>query len=323
VSEKGREKRDQIRSLGSRTIAAYAAGHHGVIDDEELHALGFDKHAIGRRRANGLLHELYPGVYAVGHRSVSPRGRLFAAVVACGPKAALSHRSGAYLADLRSAPARIEVTIPRGAKGPRGIKTHESRMLDERDVTTIDGIRVTTVARTLLDLAAIAGPRELKRALDRAERLELFDLRAIDDVFSRARGRRGARALREAVEDWRPRFTRQELEDRFFDLCEEAGFSLPLTNVVVAGYEVDAYWPEQRLVVELDSWTWHRTREDHERDAAKTADLELAGERVIRPTWNEVTKHKPRTIRRLRKLLGGYETVTGTAALVPTLPAGS
>jgi hypothetical protein len=180
---------------------------------------------------------------------------------------------------LRGAPARIEVTVPHGGRGPKTIRVYQSRILDEHDFTVIDGIRVTTVARTLLDLAGAVPPRELKRTLDRAERLELFDRRAIEDVLSRARGRRGAKALRHAIEAWRPRFTRQELEDRFFDLCEQAGFPLPLTNVSVAGCEVDAYWPQARLVVEL------------------------AGQRVMRPTWNEVTKYKQRTIRRLRTLL--------------------
>jgi Transcriptional regulator, AbiEi antitoxin len=285
-------------------IAAFAATHHGVIYDEELHALGLDKHAIARRRANGLLHELYPGVYAVGHRAVSARGRLFAAVVACGRRAALSHRSGAYLWDVRGMPARIEVTVPHGGRGPNGVRTHQSRILDDRDITVIDGIRVTTLPRTLLDLAAVLTPRELRRAIDRAERLELLDLRAIDDVLARARGRRGAKALRTALAEWRPRHTRQELEDRFYDLVEQADLPLPQANVLVRGeretHEVDAYWHEYGLVVELDSFGFHRTRLDHERDAAKTADLELAGLTVMRVSWGEVTRHRARTLRRLR-----------------------
>jgi hypothetical protein len=157
-------------------------------------------------------------------------------------------------------------------------------------------------------LAVVVPPRDLARAIDRAERLEVFDLAAVDDVLSRANRRPGARALREAVEAWRPRNTRKELEDRFADLVVTHDLPCPLTNALVHGdsgtaYEVDAYWPEHNLIVELDSWSFHRTRLDHRHDAEKQADLELAGHRITRIDWHQTTAHATRTARRISSLL--------------------
>jgi hypothetical protein len=182
-------------------------------------------------------------------------------------------------------------------------------MLLPGDVTELHGIPVTTVARTLLDLAGVASARELARAVDAAERRDLFDLAAVDDVLARARGRRGVVALRDAIAAWRPRYTRSELEDRFAALVEKAGLPPPQLNVLLDGehaqHEVDAFWPATWLVVELDSFAYHRTRRDRERDAARDADLELAGYRVVRLTWDEATMHAERTVRRLRRLTRG------------------
>jgi hypothetical protein len=190
-------------------------------------------------------------------------------------------------------------------------------MQDPRDFTTVDGIRVTTVARTLLDLAAVVNAQHLARAVDRAERLELFDLAAVNDVLSRAKSRRGAAALRRAIAAWRPQHTRSELEKKLQELLrvdapelllrDQPETSRPRFNAMVDGdertHEVDAFWPSHGLIVELDSFAYHRTRADLERDGATTADLELAGYRVIRLTWSDLTVHKSRTIRRLRRLL--------------------
>jgi very-short-patch-repair endonuclease len=189
-------------------------------------------------------------------------------------------------------------------------------MLEPVDFARVDGIQVTGIARTLLDLAGEVTPLELARAVDRTERLDLFDLAAVDEVLARARGRRGAAALRRAVAAWRPRQTRSELEDRHLELLEEAGLPRPLFNVLLQGelgsHEVDTVWPSQRLVVQLDGFAYHRTRRDQERDAATDADLELAGYRVVRLTWDDVTARPNRTARRLRLLLLEQESASDT-----------
>jgi very-short-patch-repair endonuclease len=184
---------------------------------------------------------------------------------------------------------------------------HRSRILVDDDVATLDHIPVTTVARTLLDLAGVVPARDLERAVDRAERLDLFDLAAVECVLSRAGGRRGVATLRRCIAAWQPRHTRSELEDRHQELVRAAGLPAPQLNVLLDGeqrtHEVDAFWPSHRLVVQLDGFAYHRTRRDRQRDAAGQADLELAGYRVLRLSWDDVVVHDRRTVRRLRQLL--------------------
>ena len=290
-------------------MAELAGRQHGVVSVPQLRAAGLSKSTVHRWVTGGRLHRLHVGVYAVGHASVTIYGRYMAAVLACGPDAMLSHRSAGSIRDLRTSRGRIEVTSPRQL-GPRpGVLIHRSRTLCEEDCGELHGIPVTTVARTLLDLAAVLPPRELARALDRAERLNLFDLAEIHAALGRARGRRGAAALRRAIAEWEPHHTRSELEDRFRELVSGAGLPPPRMNLQLRGasrtHEVDALWPASRLVVELDGFAFHRTRSDRERDAARDADLEVAGYRVMRLTWDEVTVHRARTLRRLRLLLEG------------------
>jgi hypothetical protein len=310
----GRRKKDSPPKAGAPSgeasgvdLARIAADQYGIVSVRQLRALGFDDFATKRRVTWGFLHPVYRGVYAVGHRSLSVRGTYLAAVLACGPRSALSHRAAAAIWNLWPRWPRVEVTVPRGRVGPSAIRVYRSRMLNRTDFTVVDGIRTTTVARTLLDLAGAVSGRQLGRAIDRAERQDLFDLSDVEQVLSRAGGRSGASALCQALERWRPRNTRSELEDRWLDLVQEAGAPEPQTNVLVQGeryvHEVDAFWPDHRLVVELDSFAHHRTRRDHERDAATSADLELAGHHVVHLSWDDVVVRREETCRRLRRLL--------------------
>ena len=123
-------------------------------------------------------------VYAVGENALSTRGMYLAAVMACGPRAALSHRSAAGLWEIRQSSGRIEVTVPEVSRRVAGIRTYRTRMLHPQDFTVVDGIPVTSVARTLLDLAAVLRPPDLEAALDRAERLRIFDLSAVVEVLT-------------------------------------------------------------------------------------------------------------------------------------------
>ena len=199
------------------------------------------------------------------------------------------------------------MTIPRDRDGPSGVRVHRSRMLDPVDFTVVDGIPVTTVARTLLDLAGVVSEQHLARAVDRAERLELFDLAAIEDLLLRARGKRGAAVLRRVIAEYRPLNVHEGLEELFAALVKSGLLAQPRYNAFVDGerrtHQVDAYWPEHRLVVELDSYAFHRSRADLKRDADKQADLELAGHRVTRLTWDDVVTNVDRTLRRLHRLL--------------------
>ena len=289
-----------------QAIARLAGRQHGVIARTQLARIGLDRFAIARRVAAGTLHPLHGGrVFAVGLDPLSMRGRYLAAVMAGGSSAVLSHRSAAALWELRANSTRTEITVRRGRGPIAGVQTHSSRGLGAADVTSRDGIPITSVARTLLDLGAVVKMPELLNAIDRSERLGLFDLTAVVDVLDRANGRKGARALRRAVADYRPSTQKSELERRFRELIETApDITTPFFNAAVHGeqgtHEVDAFWPEERLAVQVDGFEFHRTRRDRERDAASDADLELAGSRVLRLTWDDVTVHGERTLRRLR-----------------------
>jgi very-short-patch-repair endonuclease len=288
-------------------LAELAGRQHGVVSARQLRELEFDRSTIARRVEAGFLHPLHRAVYAVGHISVSLRGRYLAAVLACGPGAALSHRSAADLWGLRPSTGRIEVTVSRKGVGLPGLVVHRSRLTDPSDFTVVDSIRTTTVARTLLDLAGAVSPKDLAAAVDRAERMEVFDLLAIEDLLRRVTGRRGTDALKRAIMAWRPGHTRSELEDRYKELVRAAALPTPLCNVLLTGesgtHEVDAFWPLHRLVIQLDGFAYHRTRRDRERDASVDADLELGGYRIVHLTWDDVVVHPKRTVRRLARAL--------------------
>lgn len=306
-----------VPSDAGRAVAELATRQHGVVSVAQLRRIGLDSSAVARRAAAGRLHSIHRGVYAVGHRSITRRGQYLAAVLACGPEAALSHRSAADLWGLRRDSTCIEVTAPRRRAGLPGIVVHRSRLADPADFDSIDGIRVTSVARTLLDLAVVVTARELARAVDRAERLELFDLISVEDLLNRASRRAGRRSLRNAIEGWQPSYTRSELEDRFQELVRRAKLPPPQINVLLRGeraaHEVDCFWPSRRLVVQLDGFAYHRTRRDRERDSTTDADLELAGFRVLRLTWDDVAVHGYRTVRRLRQALSSPPMATASA----------
>lgn len=237
-------------------MASLAVRQHGVVTRCQLERIGLRSGAIGHRIDAGRLHRVHRGVYAVGHPLLMPEGRLMAAVLACGEGAVLSHRSAALLWDLRpSAATRVDVTIPsRAGRRPRaGIRIHRPRSLPDDEVTRHRGIPVTTVARTLLDFAAVAAESSLERAVDRSEELRVFDLGAVQAVLDAHPGRAGSAALTAALERRAPvAITRSGLEERFLAVCSAEGVPRPLVNERLGPYEVDFLWPDERLVVETD-----------------------------------------------------------------------
>lgn len=250
--------------------------------------LGLSRDAIQGRIDRGSLHRLYRGVYAVGHRRLTLRGRWMAAVLAGGPDALLSHRSAAALWELRPPPSGpIDVTVPgRRRRGHAGIRIHNVRALHDDDRTTVDGIPVTAVHRTLLDVAEHARPQQLRLALEAADRRELLDGRTLEALCLRSRGRHGISPLRAAFAALRgpAPWTQSELERAFLALIREAGLPEPQANVIVEGFLVDLWWPDQRLVVEIDSYEFHKGRKRFDGDRLRDTKLQLAGCRVLRVT---------------------------------------
>jgi very-short-patch-repair endonuclease len=272
-------------------LSALAGRQHGVVTRAQLRALGVGDHGVYARVRTGRLHRAYRGVYAVGHRRLTREGRLIAAVLACGHGAVLSHASAAALWEIRASAATvIDVTVPsqNGRTRVPGIRIHRSRRLGPGDVTRKDGIAITTVARTLLDLADVLSRRALKRAIDETEYLRLFDLTAIVAVVRSNPGRRGKRLLELCGAP--PQLTRSELEQRFLALVERAGLPQPRVAARVLGYEVDFFWPEAELVVETDGWAAHGTRAAFERDRARDRRLLRSGICSIRVTASDVAR---------------------------------
>jgi hypothetical protein len=288
-------------------VAELAERQHGVVALRQLRALGLGLGAIKRRSKNGRLHLLHVGVYAVGHRRLTAKGHRMAAVLACGPEAVLGYRDAAALWGLRqTARMKIDVIAPRSVHPRPGIDIHRVRALHPDACTVDEGIPVTTVARTLLDLSDVVRPREVERCFDEAERLRLLDLRAVEAVCARGHGRRGLKVLRPLLEDRRPSLldTRSPLEASFLPFCRRHGLPLPAVNVAVGEFIVDALWSEQGLVAELDSWEFHgKTRAAFERDRRRDATLLLAGHRVIRLTWRRLHREPERVAAELRALL--------------------
>jgi hypothetical protein len=180
----------------------------------ELRAAGLTGRAITHRVAAGRLHRIFPEVYAVGHPRLSPDGRRYAAVRACGPAARASHLMAGALWGLRGS-AKLEVTVPGSRRGPREVEVHETRVLGEAHVAVVRNIPVTSLARTVADLAEVLAVDRLERVLDHAGRHEAFDRRRIEAVLDELPGRHGAPVLRALLGTPSAGLTRSALEDAF------------------------------------------------------------------------------------------------------------
>jgi hypothetical protein len=237
-------------------LEALAKSQHGVLATWQLKPLGIDSRTLVARKRDGRLRRLYRGVYATGPY-LSLSGRWMAATLACGPAAVLSHRAAGGLHDLLHwRGGSIDVTAPSRSTSRGGLDLHRARALLPGDRTAIDQIPVTSLARTLLDLAAVLTPNQLQRAYENAQARETLDIRAIAELLGRSNGHRGTGPLT-ALLSYDPTAAANaisELERRFLDLLRAHGVGMPRTNVLVDGFLADAYWPDADLVVELDGF---------------------------------------------------------------------
>jgi very-short-patch-repair endonuclease len=257
----------------------------GVITRDQLVELGLGTRGISDWVRAGRLIRLHRGIYAVGHDRLRLEGRWLAAVLACGEGAVLSHSDAARLWEIRqSNSALIDVTVPsrNGRVHRKGITVHRSGRLAAEEVTARGGIPVTTVERTLLDLADVLPKQALRRAVTEAEYRDRLDASTLIAVVENNPGRRSAR-LREAI-DGKRHWTRSSLEDRFLALLKRHGADEPETNVWLDGYEVDFLWRRIGLVVELDGLAAHATRAAVLRDRERDRVLWRRGLRTMRLT---------------------------------------
>ena len=291
--------------------------------------------AIQKRAAAGGLHRLHAGVYSIVPRHLLKReGLWMAAVLACGEGAALSYRSAAALHGLRpTGGVKIDVSVPgRSRRAHEGVKVHCSTTLTEADVTEVNGIPVTTVARTLFDLAEVLTQRQLERAFDQADGLQALDGRAIEDQLARNSTRPGAKKIRKVLTDHyigsTP--TENDFEEGLLALTRELGLPDPRPQFYIDPGDgepmirADFAWPDRKIAVETDGHGTHGTRQAFESDRRRDQRLAAIGWIVIRITWRQLNQrpHELRPI--LLKLLGpgspngrGKPVVAGAPAPAP------
>lgn len=290
-------------------VAELAQAQYGLVGRGQLLEHGMSEDQIDRRLGRGSLHRVHRGVYAVGHPLLGRRGQWLAGVLTSGVNAVLSHRSAGRLwGILPLARALPEVTRPGRFRARGGIVAHQAQ-LQEDETTVIDGIPVTGLARTLLDLAAVLSRQQLEQAWNEAEVRGLTDRVSIPDLLKRYPRRPGTAVLRRllADEDATRGITREELEKRFRAVLDSTDLPRPRLNVdlFVRGrfFEADCLWHEQRLIIELDGRAVHGTGRAFEKDRERDRILQAEGWRVARITWRQLRDKAPAVIADLRKML--------------------
>ncbi len=272
-------------------VGALADRQHGVVTRGQLLAAGQTARVIDRAVDAGRLRPVFRGVYAVGHVALRREGWWMAALLACDDDATLSHRTAAAVWNLRAGPAfPIDVTTStsHGRKHAR-ITTHRTR-LHPLDALVIDGLRVTSPSRTIVDLAAILDGRALREAVERAQDLRRFDPEDIRVTLARAPRRSGTRKLTDLIALLQPdaNNARSHLERLFLALTRKAKLPKPESNHAIAGRARDFVWVEQRLVVETDGYRHHSTRQAQRRDHRRDRQLTALGWRPARFTYEEI-----------------------------------
>lgn len=292
-------------------IARLARRQHGVVGRRQLLDLGIGEDAIDHRLAKRRLHRLQPGVYALSPRLVPRLGRWMAATLASGPDAVLSHHSAAALWGLRSYSERaVDVTIQHKSTSSKRILRHHAA-LPADEVAVKEGIPVTSVPRTIFDLAATEPLDEVKRLLREMEFRELWDPLSLWDMVERYPGRRGIRKVISALEGLKDEPVGEQknpLEERFAPFCRRHRLPLPHLNhpIAVGGkqFQVDCHWPGTNQIVELDGWQAHKSRSAFREDRARDRRLAAAGYTITHITWNQLEDEPLEIASDLRALLG-------------------
>jgi very-short-patch-repair endonuclease len=287
-------------------VHRFAEKQGGHVTRRQLYESGVSHRTVARWVTAGQLIRVYRGVYAVGYRSRNPIERAHGALLAGGDSAALAGATALVLWGIwRRWPAEPEIVIP-GNRRPSGLIVHHSRTLGRQDTTLVQGLRVTSAARTLLDTARRLTEKQLTRAVNDLRLRNLLTLEALVDVIERNPTHRGVTLLRPLLEVAQPEPTRSELEDAFLKVVSEHRLPRPRTNVQISGHRVDAYFPEQRLIVELDGWGSHKTRtafvEDRRRDAEILAETGIT---TVRFVYDDTLHRGEATAARLRKIIDG------------------
>lgn len=296
----------------SQEIARIARLQYGVISREQLVRAGLSSSAISRRVDRGNLHRVIDGVYSVGHARLAREGRWSAALLFTGPCGCLSHRTAAIAWGFDHGAGKVEVIRGFTRNEPRYANTkdpwllvHRTRSMPDEELSRHKGFPLTSVARTLVDLAPRSTERQLKSFLTKADRIGVADRRQIADVLIRCSGWRGIGRLRDVVDQWDPKVavTRSDLEALFLEVRRRHGIPQHEVNVMIDEFEVDCLWRESRTVVELDTFAHHGDELAFERDRERDLALETMGFHVLRVTHRMLVKDDSGVANTLKGLL--------------------
>ncbi|HEX3804286.1 MAG TPA: type IV toxin-antitoxin system AbiEi family antitoxin domain-containing protein [Solirubrobacteraceae bacterium] len=280
-------------------VHRFAERQGGHVTRAQLYASGLAPRTVADWIARGRLIRVYRGVYAVGHLQSNPVNAAHAALLAGGERSALSGACALVLWGIwKQWPKHHEIVIASDRR-PSGLIVHQSKTLLGCDIKRVQGLRVTSPARTLLDMAPRLTPKQLARAVNDLRLRKLLTLDDLADLIARNPTHRGVTLLRPHLELAQPEPTRSSLEDDFLPLLRKHGLPTPRINVHVAGHRVDAYFPDHNLIVELDGWGSHGTKGAFVGDRRQDADI-LAKEGI--PT-----------------VRFPYEDVVGTGIAIPRL----
>jgi very-short-patch-repair endonuclease len=320
------EQRQLNTEILDREMARLASAQHGVVGRWQLDEIGLTEQMVRTRMAHNGLTSLHRGVYAVGHRAITVESRWMAAVLAHGPEAVLSHRSAAQLWGLyprsRIAP---EVTCPGSKKTKQGIVAHRGSPLQD-EIGRVRGIPVTSVPRTMFDLAGMLGERQIERAWDEMEVRGYTDRLSVADLLARHPRRKGSAVLGRLARRTALAVgvARNEFEERFLGLIDDHHLPRPRMNAHVAlrgrFFEVDCLWEDERVAVELDGAAAHKTNRAFNNDRERDRILVAEGYRTTRVTWDHLTRTPAEVAADLRDILTPYPLPHGSRALRPLPP---
>lgn len=282
-------------------VARLAARQHGVVSIAQMRHIGLSDGRIESWARHGRIHRVFRGVYLLAGRHLDERGRIQAAVLACGRGAVVSHRSAAFLLGIGERSPRVVDLIPPNQRGRQidGIRAHDAPYPAGSELVRVNGIPCTSAARTIVDLAGTHGEAQMREIFERAATAKVLDLKAIDAILAGGPRRRGAPCLRRVIETWRPvvekanyKDVRSLFEAKLLPLISASGLPMPRINAPVRTatevFEVDLLWKDERFIVEADSRLHHGHEVAFERDRHRDRELLAVGYGVLRITWREV-----------------------------------
>ncbi len=276
-----------------QALAELADLQHGLAQSRQLNALGMGPSTVHARVLRGAFTSVHRGVVLLGRTTLDARAAALAVTLAAGSDAASAGATALWLwGAIESAPQCPEATSPRPLRPRPGMTLHQATSLHPDDLCALDHIPLTSPSRSLLDFAMSGAPDAVERALNELRAARLLPAADLDALRARTVGHHGWKWLGPLlVGDADTGFSRREAELRLWRLVREAHLSSGAKrNVRLHGWEVDAYWPDAGLVVEVDSWDFHSSRAAFERDRRKQTELQAAGLEVLRFTWRQITE---------------------------------